>query len=287
MLFDGLPPDSSCEWRGLVAFVDAYNRRNRTAYTRDTCLDVEIRDRPAPEVLLKSPGAPPIAIERKSIAWPQRGHLAHRRKEERFTERFVEASTVGDGAFDNSFYRLVVGEDSLKGRTIQEVEGAAESIGSVVALRLEEAKSPGGLAGTEPFNWNFGALPAWERDETTPASGVGVTIFGRDSLEDASEFLRQREVTNAGYREEFQRAAEAAGRKFVDYSDSQRLFLVQFFGDAWSGPTDEDIREIVAVTPIPESIDQVWVADQRWISIDSHEVEWTRLRESNFEGPWH
>ena len=278
MLFDGLPPDSSCEWRGLSSFVATYNRRYGTAYTRDTCVDVEVRDRPAPEVLLKSPGEPPIAIERKSIAWPPREHLAHRRKEERLTERFVEAVGIGSGAFDESVHRLVVGEDSLRERTMREVEDAAASIGSVVASRLEEAKSHGCLAGTEPFHWSFGRLPVWERDETTPMSGVGVTILGRDPVEDASAFLRQREVTNAGYREEFQRAAGTAARKFADHSDCQRLLLVQFFGETWSGPTDEEIKEIVAAAPITESIDQVWVADHHWISIDSYEVKWTRLR---------
>lgn len=109
-------------------------------------------------------------------------------------------------------------------------------------------------------------------------SGVGVTIFGRDPLEDASGFLKQCEVANAGYREEFQRAAGAAGRKFTDHSDCQRLFLVQFFGETWSGPTDEEIKAIVATAPIPQSIDQVWVADHHWTSIDSYEVEWARLR---------
>ena len=278
MLFDGLPSDSSCEWRDLISFVATYNRHYGTEYTRDTCLDVEIRDRPAPEVLLKSPGERHIAIERKSIAWPQRGHLAHRRKEERLAERFVDAVRTGDGAFDNSSYRLVVGEDSLRERDIRAVESAAESIGSEVASRLDEAKPHGGLAGTEPFNWDFGPLPAWERDDTTPVSGVGVTILGRDPLEDASAFLRHREVTTAGYREEFQRAARAAGRKFADYSGCRRLFLVQFFGDTWSGPTDEEFKEIVAAAPIPEGIDQVWVADHRWTSIDSYEIEWKHLR---------
>lgn len=278
MLFDGLPPDSSCEWQGLISFVDAYNRHNGTAYTRETCLDVEIRDRPAPEVLLKSLGAPPIAIERKSVAWPPRGHLAHQRKEERLAELFVEAAAVCEGAFGDATYRLAVSEDSLRGRTLREVESAAESIGSAVASRLREATSHGGLAGTEPFVWHFGPLPAWERDETTPVSGVGVTILGRDPLEDAASFVRASEETNAGYRDEFQRAARAAGRKLANHSDCQGLFLVQFFGDTWSGPTDEEIREIVAAAPIPKSIDQVWVADHHWTSADSYEVEWRRLR---------
>ncbi|MXZ88372.1 MAG: hypothetical protein F4089_03470 [Gammaproteobacteria bacterium] len=278
MLFEGLPPDSSCEWRGLTSFVAAYNRRYGTAYARDVCADVEIRDRPAPEVLLRSPGEPPIAIERKSIAWPKEEHLACRRKEERFTERFVEAVGIGDGAFDNALSRLVVDEESLRDRQMREVEGAAASIGSVVASRLGKAKYHGSLAGTVPFNWSFGPVPSWERDETTPVSGVGVTILGRDPLEDASAFLKQREAANTGYREEFQRAAGAAARKFTDHSDCQRLFLVQFFGETWSGPTDEEIEEITVTAPIPESIDQVWVADHHWTSIDSYEVEWTRLR---------
>lgn len=158
MLFDGLPPDSSCEWRGLISFIAAYNSRYGTAYGRDVCADVEFRDKPALEVLLKSPGEPPIAIERKSIAWPKDEHLADQRKEERFTERFVAAVGIGDGAFDEALSRLVVHEKSIRDRNMWEVESAATSIGSVVASRLEEAKSHGGLAGNRALQ-----LELWPR----------------------------------------------------------------------------------------------------------------------------
>ena len=278
MLFDGLPPEGSCEWQGLIPFVSAYNTRHGTAYTRQACVDVEIRDKPAPEVLLTSPGEPPIAIERKAIAWPQREHLAGRRKEQRFMERFVEAVQLGGGAFEDSIYRLAVGEESLRDRTKREVESVAESIASVVASRVREAKSQRGLAGTEPIVWRFGPMPAWERDETTPARGVGVIVWGRDPLGDVSEFLRQREVARAGYWAELQRASKAATAKFADFSDCRRLFLVQFFGDLWHGPTDEEILELIVAAPILENIDQVWVADHHWTNIDSYEIAWKRVR---------
>ena len=53
--------------------------------------------------------------------------------------------------------------------------------------------------------------------------------------------------------------------------------MVQFFGDPEFGPTDEEIKTIVVSSQWPKDIDQVWVADEKWVSADDYEIEWVRL----------
>ena len=67
MVFWCFPTTTQCEWSDLRGFVDQYNASYGTSYTRKACLDVEIRDRKAPELLLESPGETPIVMNASQL----------------------------------------------------------------------------------------------------------------------------------------------------------------------------------------------------------------------------
>ncbi|MCY3934375.1 MAG: hypothetical protein OXG09_00025 [Chloroflexi bacterium] len=277
MLFTCLPPAGPCEWRELAPFVVAYNEQHGTSYFRSQCLDVEIRDRPAPEVLLEAQGEPSIVIERKSIVWPPGKHLANHRNEHNLSEYLSEALRSHGDDFSDSLYQLSVQEVSLHGKRDRDVAAIARTIASDIASHADEARSFGGIGRSSPIPWNFRAVHESERDETTPTRGIGVIVCGSIDYHDPAAFRRKRESANDGFREEFGRQASAAAEKFSDYSDCLRSLLVQFFGDPEFGPTDEEIKKIVVSSQRPKDIDQVWVADEKWVSADDYEIEWVHL----------
>lgn len=277
MLFTCLPPAGPCEWRELAPFVVAYNERYGTSYYRSQCLDVEIRDRPAPEVLLKAQDEPPMVIERKSIVWPPEEHLPNHRNEHNLSEYFSEFLRSHGDDFSDSLYQLSVQETSLHGKRDRDVAAIARTIASDIASHTDQAKLPGGIGRSLPIPWNFRPLREWERDDATPTRGIEVVIVGSTEDQDYAEYCRKHAAAIDGFCEEFDRQAGAASRKFSDYSDCLRLLLVQFFGDPEFGPTDEEIKTIVVSSQRPRNIDQVWVADEKWVSAFDYEIEWVRV----------
>ncbi|MCY4115227.1 MAG: hypothetical protein OXG33_15025 [Chloroflexi bacterium] len=218
-----------------------------------------------------------MVIERKSIVWPPEEHLANHRNEHNLSEYFSEALRSYGDAFSKSLYQLSVRESSLHGRMDRDVAAIASSIAGDIASHADEARSYGGLARSSPIPWNFRPLRKWERDEATPTRGIEVVIVGSTEDRDHAEICRKQAVAIDGFCEEFDRQARAASRKFSDYSNCLRFLLVQFFGDPEFGPTDEEIKTIVASSQLPRNIDQVWVADEKWVSADDYEIKWVRI----------
>ncbi len=277
MIFTCLPPTGPCEWRELRPFVVAFNKRHGTSYSRSKCLDIEIRDRPAPEVLIEAPGKPPIVIERKSIVWPPEEHLSNHSNEHHLLGYFAaELRSQGDD-FRDSLYLLSVQATSLAGRADRDIAATAGDIARIVSSDPDKAKSTHGIARSSPIAWNFRAAREWERDETTPTRGIGILIDESTEYDDSAEFLRRRASALSGFSEEFDRQARSAARKFSDYTECLRLLLVQFFGDIELGPTEDEIKSMIVGSQLPEGIDQVWVADKNWVSAYNFEVQWVRM----------
>ena len=54
--------------------------------------------------------------------------------------------------------------------------------------------------------------------------------------------------------------------------------MVQFFGDFSSWIDELSLTNLVKAEPLPESIDQVWVADYDWVSLDDYVLAWKRVK---------
>ena len=263
MMFHCSPPQGKCEWVHLKDFVAHFNALYGTEYNRSRCLDVENSSEKEPEVLVDDPGRAPMVIERKSVAWPP-GHFSYHSKEHYLSDCILDSLGY---LFRDSVYQLVTNERSLRGKTQRKVKKIAERIESIVLSNLTSVKSPCGIGSREPIPWRLRRLAPHEMDESTPATGLGVTVRGEWFRGGTpSEMLLSFKDAKDGYVEEFERAANNAAEKFVKYADCTKLLLVQFYGDGsvWLGY--EEIVEIIQSAKLPTLIDQVWVARQDWVS---------------------
>ena len=278
MIFSCFPAEEKCEWFHLREFVDRYNSSRGKAYTLTACLDVERRSEKEPELLLNAPEETPIVIERKSVVWPREEYFSDHRNEHDLHDLFLDRIHSLGNPFTDSAYQLTVNARSLKGKKKREVGRFAEQIADIVLSDPITAKAPRGIGSREPIPWRFRPLSRGERDETVPETGIGLVVWEEAEPSEPSEVRERIETAKAGYASEFERSAQAAAEKFAKYSHCQKLFLVQFCGHGSAWLQDEDIVEIIKSAPLPEVIDQVWLACPEWVSEYEHEVTWEHIR---------
>ena len=134
------------------------------------------------------------------------------------------------------------------------------------------------LAVNIPYRGMFALFLSQEIEDYDPDTGIRLNLRVGLGYFQQFESLQEVEIVRSGYADAFDRMAKAAAEKFVKYSDCERLFLVQFFGDDSSYLPDDEIVEIIETAQLPEMIDQVWLAGQEWISESDYEIVWKRIR---------
>ena len=274
MVFWCLPPTNKCEWSELRGFVDHYNATYGTSYTRKSCLDMEIRDRKAPELLLESHGEIPIVIERKSVAWPP-DYLSSHSKEHHLSQYVPRA--LG-GAFRDRAYELTVRGDYLKEKSKSDVTHIADQIIREVLSNTTRAKTRRGVGGEAPIPWRFRQLGPEDLDASESPTGVLISITEPTVFDHPSEMPEEdSNEAKVGYTRAFERAAKAAAAKFDEYPDCLKLLLVQFHGDD-SSLEGEGIIPTIKSVQLPDMVDQVWLAEHDWVGEDELEVVWNRVR---------
>ena len=273
MVFWCLPSANKCEWSELRGFVDHYNATYGTSYMRKRCLDREIRDRKAPELLLESPNEIPIVIERKSVAWPPKYLPSHSNEHHLFQ---CVTSALGD-TFRDGAYELTVRWDYLKEKSKKEVTHIADQIIREVLSNTTHAKTQRGVDGKVPAPWNFRLLGPDDLNDSKSWVGVRVSITEPMVFDGPSTMCEDSNEAKIGYMREFEQAAKAAAAKFAEYPDCLKLFLVQFHGDT-SYLEDDDIITIIKSVQLPDMVDQVWLAAHDWVGEDDCEVVWNRVQ---------
>ena len=266
VIFTCLTPGGSCEWLHLKDFVKTFTDLNGTSYSRSKCLDVYGTDnkQPAqapkrPEVLLEADGEVPIVIERKAVVWPidfQRDHS----KEHDLPNRV--ANILGE-ELNDSTYQLAFHADDLKGKKKRQVYAFGSQIADLIVSNIR---------------WGFRPLAPNEIDEPNPAKGIR-SLASLSSPWDLEllEFRQRRETMLAGFADRFGREATKSGKKYDEYTNCQKLLVVQFFGESDS-VMYEEIIEIIKAARIPNQIDQVWLTGREWVSLDDYELAWERVR---------
>ena len=273
MVFWCFPPTIKCEWSDLRHFVDHYNATHGKSYTRKACLDVEIRDRKAPELLLESPGETPIVIERKSVVWPPE-YLSSHSNEHQLFQHVVRP--LAD-AFRCGAYELTVRADYLKGKSKSVISNLAEQIIREVLSDSANARMRRGIRGSGLIPWSFRPLASEELDTSESLTGIRVSFTEPVKFDDPPEILEDSNEARAGYARKFESAAKGAAGKFEEYSECLGILLVQFHGDD-SFLEDEDIIQVIKSAQLPDVVDQVWLAQHDWVSEDEHMVAWDRVR---------
>ena len=268
------PPSTKCEWSHLRGFVDQFNKANKKTYSRAACLDVDERQTKQPELLLEADGEKPIVIEHKSIVWPP-DYFSDHHNEHLLGDRVRR--TLGT-FFADSAYGLEVYESSLKSKTKKEIEKIAEQIARVIMSDSSLAKTNKGVSGTEPIPWRFHALSPMEREDAGLKTGFVTTTSSASSSDGLSDILSGDEDAKAGYRSQFERAAANASEKFDGYSHCLKFLLVQFHGDDYFTVDEEHLIEIIRSAEMPETIDQVWLAEPEWVNDDEIELTWRHVR---------
>lgn len=279
MMFPCLPVSNEHECCIVQHFVGRYNERNGTAYRVVSFPELDSRNSKEPEALLETPGeGPRLAIERKSIVHPlDQRYMAKHRNEHFFRVCFREQLNAHGCDYSASLYHLEVHERDLSSKRQKEIPGIAEQVAAAVAcnwLRIDE-NFPG-IRGKTPIQWQFRIIQPEERDYDFPESGILITVILESPLSEPPEKV---EEELAGYAKEFESQAAKAAEKFVQYTDYQKLLLVQFFGDSLGEVGDGEIIEIIRSASLPPLIDEVWVAREEWVGLDESEIHWDRARQ--------
>lgn len=269
MLFSCLPSECKCEHVFLRNLISEYNQLHDGAYTRFSRPDVEQRNEMAPDLLLKGNGVPSVAIERKCVIWPVNSHVIDHRHCHHLLSYVKEGVCSRDESFGNGLYQLRFWERSIKGLRDGEVREIGQRIAEVVLENRALAKTPKGVTGDEPIGWWFGLLPSWERDESMPDLGFGLSV-----LCDGPPGLTRQAETLDGLSGEFRRLMADIDQKFSRYDNHRRLVALQFFGDPWMPFEEEDVRQMIDFGELPNSVDEVWLAYHDWVSPDDYRIGW-------------
>ena len=273
MVFSCFPPQTDCEWANLRDFVIRFNQDHGTKYVKTECLDKDTT-RKQPEVLLQAIGERDIVIECKSVVWPA-DYFRNHDNEHHIEDRLFKSL---DDTFRDAAYQLTISEDSLSGKKQSEVAQYAELIAREISSRQTDAKSHG-IGNSEPIPWSLRPLGPHEIDEGDPTTGIRFVTLGPDTFgRDHSELLQEFEAAKVGYAEEFQRTLERAAPKFDEYADCLKMLLVSFCGECSRIMSEDDVLEIIESATLPHLIDQVWLAQENWVSEHNYEIAWLQVR---------
>ena len=280
VIFSCLVPGGHCEWFHLRDFVAKFNAIYGTSYVRSACLDVygEENQHPVqtpkrPEVLLECEGEVPLVIERKAVVWPD----THQRDHSKEHQILRDVADAVREEFGDKLYELSFCEIDLKGKSQKQVREFAKQIGGLIASNCDDAKSPRGIGSPVPVRWGFRPLASHEIDEPYRGTGICSRVNVSSSWDlNVDEFALCREAALKGFTDRFDREANKAAKKFHDFADCKKLFVVQFFGER-DGVNDEDIVGIIKASQLPKQIDEVWLTGREWVSLEDYELVWERV----------
>jgi hypothetical protein len=273
-------PGHRCEWKGgnLQDFAYHFNQSRGTTYRLEACLDAPTPGVPSPrlkqpEVLLKGRcGERPMVIERKQVA--AESYAVHHGNLHILYDMIPEAVMPH---FGDALYSLELNESSIEGKKKREVQEAAREITKQVLVNQQRVKSGAAVGNSQPFPWRFGRVPEHARPDNAPEMGIGVDVHGSDFFSSGPQtILRQAEEAYASTKKILEKVLRDTELKFANYQDHLKVLVLEFYGDG-NLLTDDDAKKIVAELELPASINEVWVAQQDWISEWGYEIGYKRV----------
>lgn len=264
---------NTCEWHtGLSRFALGYNQAYNKSYRLAACLDAQNRTRKEPitpkqpEVLLKAAGEPCIVIERKSIMTTD-----YARSHGNFHFLVDHFGHLLGHHFPDSMYNLEVIAPAIGKQGKHEIRNIAHQISSAVVSGRQLVVQNSGIWGVDPIPWHFyEELPEGFTGSTSIRAGIN-TIVRTGPIATVPDM----QLIKAGYVAALKKEVGKAAKQFEQYGHCQKLLLLEFYGDYPIGP---DIVDIIKEAPIPNVVDQVWLAYKEWVSGIDYETCWLRVR---------
>lgn len=243
-----LPSGSKCEWSDLKHFVAELNSSEGSDYSRTSCLDL-CSDVKQTEVLCTTSAGKKLVIERKAVIWPVKYAEKHR-AEHRFFELICQRfELVLDAA---SAYELQISPpDLIPDKLLTE---HVEKIYEVIFPRLAEVERGIAISELPPLSFRFQKLHSSERSFDEPSTGLAIVTT-------------EKEVTlvdSQGRMEEFfcqhlQLLINSASKKFVDYSSTRRILVIQPFSSSLYAAMLDVGAGMLDSLNIPPMIEEIWM----------------------------
>jgi hypothetical protein len=205
-----------------------------------------------------------MVIERKAIVWPP-NYLKYHRSEHDFGDCFVSQVSP---LFQDNAYLLEIDTKHLRGNKAH-LQRLAQQIAKMVIARQAQIIETGAIYSSRPIRWCFRQVQEYERDSDTPEKGVGVAWLSEDKNDEAEKAQQGIAVILDGF-------LNRVSLKFANYPDCLRIFVLEAYGDL----TDNDIEQSVQNAALPQNVDQIWLAEPKWISETDFEVAYRQVRDN-------
>jgi hypothetical protein len=160
-------------------------------------------------------------------------------------------------------YELTVSAEELGKLDSRSVKQAALEIASLLAgnpsLPIRSRTS---------VPWHFRRAKSYDDSGTRK----GVVVIRQDPMTTLEDFNQDDAIV--GTTVAMERELEKAATKFVRYEFARKVVLLDFCGDDLC---DEDVPHLLARITLPQSVDEIWMTKQVWISEDSFDTGFERL----------
>lgn len=280
-MFNHLPPDGKCEWIYIKPFVDQFNQDADTDYRLEECLDVKHRNIKAPEVLLKDSCGRRLLIERKTISWPpERFEIL--RSEYGFMNRISNAL---HGELSEGLYALRIEISSLnraygKKHRAQWTE-IADTIANAVKRRKDRILAGSTIGSRKPVPWACGMATQGDMGISDDAkNGLTTIVYGGwhilegsfDNIDSIQQRLPEAATEVQSKLTDLMNNAEKKFEVWHSDDDPLRILIIEPYGDIDIVLGNGVFEKMVQTTGQGRSIDQIWLAEEDWISEDDYIV---------------
>ena len=250
-----LPDSGKCERARAQPFIDHINATENKSYIHVSCLDIQIRDRPQPEVLYRnSQDESDIVVERKNVMWPLNYAELHSAEHHFFdfiNERVHELTEGGP-------FALALPPTPTIDREI--LRAYATKISSEIESMIHRIEPGQGFVGQ--FNGHrFKFWHQWEseREDGEPDKGLMIEVLQRP---DAA--IRDPRKLPPELLAEINRIIENCVDKFQEYPHARRVLLVEphgqlrYLGEPWW-------TDLLSALPPPTELDEIWVGHHEFL----------------------
>ncbi|MCB0172093.1 MAG: hypothetical protein KDJ97_16205 [Anaerolineae bacterium] len=252
LAFYYLPPTNANEWNHLKNFVSQFNYEFNTSFQLDNLPELENRDSPQPEAILKDSHFC-IAIERKIIVWPF-DYFHHHSLWHSFAESICDKIGL---YFDDDIYTLEINDVELPNRKFKIEETANQIADEIIKYQSNLKNDPVMVYDTEPLDWRFYKLPEYERDDEFGEPGIVFSAKVTPQVP-TPEIVEQ---IKGQLQQKINHFFSQAVKKFADYEHFECILVLEPYVELFGAISYSEILESLTEISVPKQIDQVWLAE--------------------------
>ena len=252
-MYSCLPPDRKCEWSELRYFVADYNKKNKTNFKLEECLDVKDDKNAQPEIrLADTVNRQHMVIEKKIIVWPK-NRIKNHKHEHRFIDlinNLLENILSKPGLY---IFKFTSPENWSK----KEEQEYFNTIKEEIIKKRELIETGDKVIGRIPFFWFIKKIKDKKNIQT-----YFEWIPYSPNLDESEDF--QNALTEIKYI--IKDHLKGTEKKFQSHTNDLKILLFYPYTDIYFGETIIDIifEDII----IPSLINEIWLAKKEYINDD-------------------